>query len=265
MTMMHHLVQRQGEPQFQLESIAAWFDLDPIKVSEFVDFYNSRMDQYGNEVYSQIESRIAHWLNFSEDRWFNDRLTDYLECVGKFDVVVDLGFSVPYAYAGAMTSDSALSRFVFVDKEKSARSFYDALVREADLGDYAHHDEVIIADIEDAATHEAILMAAAKNEPLSLLVVASEILEHLRDPETAWELIHQLSQLPGLQTASTYVTLPIGSKIPSHVMEFWSRDAATDYLAQHLSISKTKVLEAPHTFAGLSFLTGCVCVTGVAR
>ena len=229
---------------------------------EFLRFYNEEMTEYGNEVYSQVESRIAHWTNYLAGGWFQDRLRPYLERTCSVDLVVDLGFSVPYVYADPDRLATADTVFLFVDKEDSVLPFYDAVVDLLNLHRRRESDRVLVANIEQADGRRQIVDAVRSLSPSSTLIVASEVIEHLDDPRTGWDLLGQL-EVAG--HGVSYVTLPVGKRIPSHNLQFLDDGAATDYIRANMMIEKEEdmsVLRPPEGCQVFPFLRACACARG---
>ena len=50
-----------------------------------IDRYNSDYSAYGNEVYEEVETRVAHWSNFYLDAWFQHRLDRALAMAAHVD------------------------------------------------------------------------------------------------------------------------------------------------------------------------------------
>ena len=231
-------------------------------VVDFMQFYNSDLAAYGNEVYAEVETRVVHWLNFLSDGWFNQRLDAYLRQADQFDLVVDLGFSVPYIYLRddfrARVKFSG-SQFLFVDSQENAAEFYDALVKAYELDFEEARDSVVIADIENASTHDDILRHASSKNPQSVLVVMSEVLEHLDEPGVALSLARDLLQLGQEGDSLLYTTLPIGYQIPSHLYEFLTVESARHWLGEFVDIVDEKVVRPEAGVKVSQHLQSCYC------
>ncbi len=239
--------------------------LEESALETFNDFYFNSMDQYGNEIYAQVETRVAHWTSFLEHNWFAHRLDLFLDRCPEFDVVVDLGFSVPYPYSRLFDPRYVRPHYLFVDKDESVLLAYDALLKMSGLESRKQHDSVVIADIEDREDHEQIADSVRSWAPRRLLIGSSEVIEHLENPNNIWELIGNLISLPTVESGLIYVTLPIGKKIPSHRLEFLSENAALAYVDRYLRVESSEFLLPKAEDSATPYLTGCSCVFGALR
>ena len=235
--------------------------MDPRKIAQFCKFYNSEMHSYGNEIYQHVETRIAHWINFQEGGWFHRRLDYYLESFQSWDLVIDLGFSVPYPYLRPKLSASE-TRFLFVDRELSSHHFYQVLVGENSLDSRKDLDLVLMADIESQEDHGRIIQAAQGYRPDSVMCVASEVIEHLVRSEIAWDLVRALASQLQVEKFLLYVTLPIGKKIPSHELVFENLAAARSYLSSHMTIEWERVLTPSNEAEAIPGFEACFCAAG---
>ena len=245
--------------------------LDQQHVQAFVDYYNRDFSAYGDEVYADVRSRIAHWVNFQNGGWFADRLNIFLNRVEHLQAhslaVVDLGFSVPYAYSRANIASSRQTRFLFVDKEASTLQFYNALVENQGQLFRTPLDTLLLADIETPRGADRVA-AAAKGSlingtpPDNLLILCSEVIEHLRKPDRAWQLMRKLVTTFHGTRHEIHLTLPIGQIIPSHTMSFETADSAKAYVDRHMNVTHWSVLQpGPHDLKS-EFLTHCVYAQG---
>lgn len=199
-----------------------------------VETYNKDFYAYGNEVYAKLETRVAHWANFLDQGWFARRMDYPLIVASQFDVVIDLGFSVPYAFTVPQLRDSMSGKFLFVDRESSTLDFYNTLVN---LEGWTRHDlpaEVLIADIEKEDGLDLLSKALHSTGAKSVLIVGSEVLEHLDDSAQVMRWLSHLCRPNADLYCSYYLTLPIGAKIPSHAIEFSSSTKATEWVKQYL-------------------------------
>ncbi|ACB74467.1 hypothetical protein [Opitutus terrae] len=235
------------------------------QIERRVDRYNSDFSAYGNEVYEEIETRVAHWVNFMEGGWFQRRLDMPIRIAPHFDVVVDIGFSSPYYYMQPGLAACKRPKFVFVDKHDSAVTFYDALVEFYQLGETRKRDIVVKADIELPSDTAKVAKAVCGLHPTSLLVVASEVLEHLTHDEPFWTMVENFKMAEGEASKRVYVTLPIGRKIPSHMMEFRTPEAAKKYAAERMNIIEEAVFAPLSEELSSPFLEACYCALGSPR
>ena len=250
-----------GKEVPDVDRLISALGLDQQTLADFRRHYNSKFSEYGNEVYSRIESRVTHWLNFLDQGWFTRRLDRYLGLAGEFDVIVDLGFSAPYAYA-VQRLVSSRSRYVYADKEASAYWFYSELVRQRGLMRRRKLDTVIHLDIEDGIDQERLLRIVRELRPKSILIAAIEVIEHLQRDKRAWQLISKLESTRGVTTSQVYVTIPVGNHIPSHTLEFRTPGQAMKYLESHIHVQWSNELEACEDFVGRPFLEACVDLFG---
>ena len=101
-----------------------------------------------------------------------------------------------------------------------------------------------------------------------LVIVASEVIEHLDDQSNFWRVVEAINA----RFASTrrgvavevYCTLPVGEKIPSHTVEFLDAEAAFLYLSGHVVVQKKWFLRPPQGITPSPYLEECVCVLGKA-
>ena len=241
---------------------------------KFVEYYNSDFSAYDNHVYEHIGSRIAHWQNFERNDWFARRIHLYLDILEKLTAnpqcrttVVDIGFSVPYVYSRQILVGRANLSSVLIDKERSAKRFHSAIADLRGVKRNALH-KVIVADIEIVHEQQRIWNAlhslSAATPPNTVLIVASEVIEHLDEPTSFWKLLEGI-RIPGSPQILVYATLPVGKKIPSHTMEFLTSSDAFDYLSRHVQIWEKTLLRPPDRGNVSPYLKECVCVFGGLR
>lgn len=228
-------------------------------LSKGVDFYNADFSGYGNEVYKEVSSRAAHWLNFQHQDWFSKRLSYYLDNYGDYDLVIDLGYSVPYVYARPDIAWSTTS-FLFVDKYASSWEFHEVIQRL--LGVDRPHDEILIGDIEERSTLDQIVSAIDSIDSKSILVVGSEVVEHLREPDCFWSIVGDLAARA--KKLDCFVTLPIGHQIPSHTMQFLSCKEAMIYINRYIDPRHEGRL-IPTPSESSTYLQSCVWTLGKPR
>lgn len=255
-----HLEPARSFANPSLEDLARLFNLELAHVREAVAHYNRDYAAYGNEIYTTLESRIAHWCNYLDGGWFQDRVTRWLERVPGYDVVVDLGFSVPYSYTIEAVRRQAGPRYVFVDKEESALAFSRRV--SAHLApNRSDLDSFVKANICRADEHPSVVEATRALAPDRLFIVCSETLEHLEHPDVAWSLIRELSALAPGRT-DVFVTLPIGEQIPSHAWQFDTPEAAQRWLEAWIAPRSVEVLSPGPGETSSRYLRQCLCVVG---
>lgn len=239
--------------------------LDEVQVEHDVREYNTDFSVYGPEVYQRLTTRIAHWDAYLAGNWFQRRLDVALEAAANADVVLDLGFSVPYAYTVSAFRKAVRPRFVFVDNAESAFEFYRLLVGQAGWEQLAQRDLLVKADLEDSDAVASILRVVQSTRAKSIVVIASEVVEHLTNDGPLWQLLSAIGSDPEVERAAAYVTLPIGRRIPSHMKEFRKIADAQRFLRSELLIRREGVLEAPPESFNREFLSACFWVEADLR
>jgi hypothetical protein len=228
-----------------VERFAKFRCVDSEPLIRAVERYNRDFSAYGNEVYAQLETRVAHWANFLDQGWFQHRLDCPLRRASEFDVVLDLGFSAPYAFASSNLREQRTTRFVFADQEQSCQVFFDDLTKMEGWQETAKRSRLVLADFEDQRGRELVTEAVKEFSPQSLLIVASEVLEHLTDTKPVWRwLVDELGGTAARRTA-IYLTLPIGRRIPSHMIEIKSSEDAASWVGRYLPQHRGFVITNP--------------------
>lgn len=210
-----------------------------------VEVYNRDYSAYGNEVYSQLGTRVAHWANYLDQGWFQRRLDYPFLVASDYDVIVDLGFSVPYAFTLPHLRDAERCSFIFVDREKSTLEFYKALLELENFGSVPNRAKVLINDLEQEQELQIINDHIQELRPKSVLIIASEILEHLHNPEPVMQWMSKLLIQKTSSRCTLYMTLPIGSQIPSHKIEFLKAEDASEWLARYIPHHDAFVIHPP--------------------
>lgn len=252
-----------------LEYFSKNLQFSPNSILEFIQFYNADFSSYDNEIYAHIGSRIAHWWNFQDCDWFSKRINLYLDFLETLVtnnkekvLLIDVGFSVPYTYTRSELNNSKNLSSFFIDKYQSAKQFHKLISDFLNINRESL-DQVIISDIEQEYDQENLfdnfVKFIKKENPSKILVVASEVIEHLDNPDEFWKL---LTKIQTLTTASimVYITLPVGKIIPSHTLEFLSSDQAINYVNQYLEKQKVWLLKSPDNSS--PYLQECVCMLG---
>ena len=236
--------------------------VDPQVLALGVDLYLKDFSAYGNEIYDDIATRLAHWISFQEQGWFQRRLDRAFLAMQNADAIVDLGFSVPYAYTNRLVREDLSKRFILVDRTRSALDFYDAITRMNRWQRRCSLDRTILADIEAPLGKQRILAAVDSLKPTSLLIIASEVVEHLTDDSQLWEIVLALESVPSVRRCECFITLPIGRRIPSHTIEFRTSDAALGYLRRQMVTCQSFLLQPALKAETNKFLSACLCATG---
>jgi hypothetical protein len=101
------------------------FEISRDEVLSHQEFYNNHFQEYENEVYEDVKTRLVHLLNFWQDGfWFNERFSLLFKHFSEYEAIVDFGYGLPYLSLRLAESDqsSAVPRQVFVDKYQSAET-----------------------------------------------------------------------------------------------------------------------------------------------
>lgn len=210
-----------------------------------VETYNRDYSAYGNEVYAQLGTRVAHWANFLDQGWFQRRLDYPFSIAPDYDVIVDLGFSVPYAFTFPHLRNAERCSFIFVDREESILDFYKALIAMEDWGFVSNRAKVMINDLEKEQDLQKIKYLIQELKPKSVLIIASEILEHLHNPGPVMQWMADLFIRNSTFGCTLYMTLPIGTQIPSHEVEFLDPEDANTWLTRYVPHHRAFVLRPP--------------------
>lgn len=235
----------RAEGKAFIERFAKFTGEDAAALHRAVEFYNRDFSAYGNEVYASIGSRVAHWANFLDRGWFQHRLDLPLLLAPDFDVVLDLGFSVPYAFATPHLREQERTRYLFADREASCQTFFDSLVAMEGWQTAASRSRVLVADIGEEHGRAALTKAVQALQPRTLLVVASEVLEHLPNTKPVWHWLTTELVMGALEHTEIYLTLPIGRQIPSHTLEIRTAEDAARWVNRYLPNHSGFVISAP--------------------
>lgn len=241
-----------------VEEYAKFMSTDREALISAIGRYNHNFAAYGNEVYAHLETRVAHWVNFLDQNWFQHRLDAPILHASDFDVVLDLGFSVPYAFTFRSIREQCVTRFVLVDREQSCQVFFDAVTRMNGWQKVAQRSQIVIADLEDSNARQQVTGMIVGLKPKTLLIVASEIMEHLFKAGPVWHWLVNEVGMAASQRTSVYITLPIGLCIPSHSVAFQSPEEAACWINSYLPIHSSYVLtslDKPRN----PFLQACYC------
>jgi len=241
------------------------FAIPEADIAANVARYNNDYSQYGNEVYERITTRIAHWWNYEDHNWFASRIDLFLDQLLKIPrpLLLDIGFSVPYLVADRRFVGRNDVQAVLVDKCDNVIPFCDAIFELLPSERRARH-HIVIADVDVEDDRDRICNTVAdlaKQEKVqSIFVSATELIEHLENANHFWNLLSALSGWTEMEPC-VYVSLPVGAKIPSHIISFASSADAVEYLQRHMQIDQCTVLEAPPA-ESTEYLRECVCAFG---
>lgn len=252
-----------GEPEALLRDLAQRLSVPWPEYREFAELYNRDYSIYTNDIYRKIESRLVHLENFLSPRWFNHRLDTYVRLARSFDVVLDLGFSVPYLYCDQALWGAGKTRFVFVDRYESAAEFARAVDDHFGRRRFQEQDLYVTADLESGDGKSAVVQAISECRPSSLLIVASEIIEHVHAQDNFWATLSAVGEHVAGST-SLYVTVPVGERIPSHSLEFLTPESAIAYLRSRMELHWTATLR-PRDESEPNNPYLSACVTGLGR
>lgn len=246
------------ERESYVTKISDAFNLDHSDVLNFIDYYNSNYDLYDNKIYEKIETRIAHLNNFLSKDWFSKRIYYYLNKIDKYDLIIDIGFSIPYFLFYESTKNNK-NDFLLIDNQDSAIDFFDFSMSIASNKD-PHNITAKKMDIESNNATDFLKLFVSNKKYSSVLFVASEVVEHLYSPDSFWQLAKELSLL--VDNFNIYATLPIGEKIPSHTIEFLNFESAKKHASKYIYIHEELRLSPPRNLAASPHLKGCFCAMG---
>lgn len=193
--------------------------------------YNQDFSAYGNEIYSTIGSRVAHWANFLNEGWFQRRLDLPLSRFSEYEMVADLGFSVPYGLELSSIRDGA-TNFLLVDNHASAATFFAQLVALNKWEKAAARCEVLTRDLSSEDGFEEFSKRLKARQAASVMLMASELIEHLVNPEQFLDRLKRLVKQLSAVTCDLYLTLPVGVLIPSHTIEFKTAEEADVWVSR---------------------------------
>lgn len=215
-----------------LDYLLSRFRITPEALREHRMFYNNHFDEYENDIYADVKTRLVHLQNYWEGNlWFNKRYDLFREVYRDFDQIIELGFSLPYMQLEAARRGELLHspRFVFVDLYQSAIDVTQAILEYLGVVNV----EMIKADIQDTSDWQSITKGII---PGKRLFVAIETVEHLSEPDKFW------ANLKGFKGDHVILSLPIGPAIPSHFLVTETADKARDYVGQHVELMKEQII-----------------------
>ncbi|MBN2585649.1 hypothetical protein JXA59_03340 [Patescibacteria group bacterium] len=193
-------------------------------------FYNNHFNEYGNEVYEDVKTRLVHLQNFWDDSlWFNQRYDLLFKKYQDFDQIIELGFSLPYLYLQDDVSGLKNKPLLLVDH-------YDSAIQVAkEIVDYlkVSNVQLIKSDIQSKEGWNDIQNKIIDGKRL---FVAVETIEHLDQPELFWENIHRFVG------DKIILSLPIGPAIPSHNLAMKDDQEALEYLEQYIDVAERQFI-----------------------
>jgi hypothetical protein len=250
-----------------LAAFCAKFQITELATLRQIDHYNFQYKSYGNEIYELPSTRLAHWRNYEEGNWFAKRIDLYLDRVEALrDVLlIDIGFSIPYLSTRASLLGRNDISAILVDNKQSAADFY-SFVQASIASPRSINDHVLVADVEDSDGQRQVVDVAkhmiAKHNTKHVLIAASEVVEHLRDPSNFWNFASLLSKAVSVET-TIYVTLPVADPIPSHSLVFEQEVPAMTYLLKSFELDEALILRPPSPTNGDTPIhRGCICAFG---
>ncbi len=196
---------------------------------DFFDFYNNDFNEYGNEVYEDIRSRLTHLKYFLENSWWNNRFHFLWKYFAKYSQIVDLGFSVPYLplHLNQENMLKEIPQLLYVDGNDTSKKLAQNILTGLDI-----KAQFVIGDLEDTTTWNSIKENLMGEK---VLFTSFETIEHLNDPEKFWKY------LKNHMGSDMILSLPIGPKIPSHQSFFVNKEQVHSYISQYLEIKEEKV------------------------
>lgn len=203
--------------------------IDEKSFTDFFDFYNNDFDQYGNEVYKDIRSRLTHLKYFLEDSWWNNRFYFLWKYFVEYSQIVDLGFSVPYLplHLNQENRLNEVPQLLYVDGNDTSKMLAQNILTKLDI-----KAQFITGDLEDTETWNLIKENIIAEK---ILFTSFETIEHLNNPEKFWK------HLKNYVGSDMVLSLPVGPKIPSHQLYFENKEQVCPYVSQYLEIKEEKI------------------------
>jgi len=208
-----------------LKNLMATFKVSEEAFEKHMEYYNNHFNEYGNEIYEDIKTRLVHLSNFSETNWFNKRYDMLFRHYSTFDCIIEVGFSLPYL---PLKENKPLPKLIYVDTYQSALEISKEIMK-----GYGQDARFIKGDIEEEATWSSIREEVKGRT----LLVAIEILEHLENPDYFWK------EVKNLNPSGIVISFPIGPKIPSHHSYFEGEDEVREYFERYLVIEEEHIIE----------------------
>lgn len=214
-----------------LNKLKKTFNLSSKEIEQHREYYNNHFDKYGNEIYEDTKTRFVHLLNFwDRTNWFNKRFNLLFKNYSSFTEIIEIGFGLPYLplYLKRKNILNTCPHLILIDKYDSARLITEQILKEIKV-----HVDIITSDIETENTFREIKKYQKTEDSL---LVAIEVVEHLKNPEKFWNLAKKISP------KKIIVSLPIGPKISSHNLVFRKELEARKYLKKYIVIEKEELI-----------------------
>jgi hypothetical protein len=256
-------------PDETLKFFSAKLNIREDQLLAEVEYYNTQFSAYGNEIYRNISVRVAHWWNYKTHNWFARRIDYYLDKLVQMPnpLLIDVGFSIPYLQTDGRFAERRDIKALLIDKEENALDFYRAICKLVPTA-RQDQDDLVIGDIEDqgdlAKIRARMQSLLSYGDVQSILVVASEVIEHLKDERAFWKFVEMITRIWG-RPIPIYITLPIGQKIPSHNLCFISEAEAFRYLEDRMVVEDSITLRPPADAVASPYHVGCICAFGQVR
>lgn len=203
--------------------------------------YNLEINSYTNEFYSTFDSRFALAINYLlPGTWFYRRLEKYIDVCQRFRKICDVGFGVPlvFIYHALKMLPPKRWRFHYFDKFQSAQTFakpFIDLIRNAYPSLFANHIQVEYGFLDLDAPEDA----KVKEKTFDLMILA-DCVEHASTPKRTLR-----SLLKNFEVKEYLISLPVGTIIPQHAIEFVDQCDVLNFLRNgRLQIDKTEMIEA---------------------
>ena len=218
-------------------------NIDQSDFDKFFDFYNNSFNEYGNEVYDDIKSRLVHLRYFLENSWWNSRFNLLWKHFSTYSQIIDLGFSVPYLpiHLALNGNLNHVPKLLYVDGSETSKKLGKVILKDLNI-----ESNFIVGDLQSDDTWKQI----GKNiEGERILFTSFETIEHLNRPEDFWRNISKY------RSSDIIISLPIGPKIPSHSSCFENTNQVKEYISQYLDIKEEIVFEGKSHGSNYSIYT----------
>ena len=191
--------------------------IDDADIARAYYFYDSDVFAYDNEVYASYEIRFVQYLHArNSGSWHIEKHN----CVNEFlkrhwpCTVVDIGFGIPQSYVLDRIPIDDRGRFTLLDKYMSALKFSQCML---DFVWPNWHRSIRFGEI-DLAQNFSI-----KPHDVYLLL---DSIEHAINPTEGLRRLVSTAK----NNSKFFLSLPIGSKVPVHYIEWLNEQDALDWL-----------------------------------
>jgi hypothetical protein len=185
-----------------LKTLMKKFGVSKKDFDKHKEYYNNHFEDYDNEIYEDVKTRLVHFGNFFDNNWFNKRYGLLQEKYALFDCIIEVGFGLPYLPLKIKKEEEIeLPKLVYVDKYSSAIEVSKLILDKLKV-----NAKLIKSDIGEMPFWSNLIIEKRGKT----LLVCIEVLEHLKNPEKFWINAKKLNP------SKILISLPISPKIPSH-------------------------------------------------